>query len=175
MVLFETSELFILNNTLMSNYFNTMEKTDYEKLEQFQSERDWFAEIFQTPKKHPYDASGYTKDGRLAVIELKTRNAVLTQNNTLSGHNFNDSTVFIEEEKIASLLLQYVINDAIPLYINFLQDGTTLIWNLSTLKTLPKHFCDVTIDNKGYKGVQKTYREGLYISDAKVYKPLITA
>ena len=150
------------------DYFNANEKTDFEKLISFNDKKQFFNELYKTPEKHVYDASGRTNDNRQTAIELKSRNAVLTKNNTLSGHNFNDETAFIEDEKFTGLMLQHVINGAIPLYINFLADGNILVWNLTKLKRLPEHKV-VIIKNKGYGTMEKCYREGLFISDAKIY------
>ncbi len=151
-----------------TEYFENNEKTDFEKLCQFNNEKSFFKELAKTPEKHIYDASGRTNDGRLVCIELKSRNAVLTKENTVSGHNFNDQTVFIEDEKFTALAIQNYVNHAIPLYINFLEDGHVLVWNLSQLKREPEHITTV-IKNKGYNKMQKCYRNGLYLSDAKIY------
>lgn len=150
-------------------YFDGYERTDYEKLVSFNNERKFFNELGQTPSGHVYDASGLTNDGRLVAIELKSRNAVLTKEKTLSGRNFNDSTVYIEDEKVAGLAMANFVTGAIPLYINFLLDGTTLIWNLTKLKRMPKRIPTV-IRNMGYQSVEKCYREGLYIEDSKIYR-----
>lgn len=150
------------------NYFQMNEKTDFEKLISFNSKKQFFNELHTTPEKHVYDVSGRTNDNRQTAIELKSRNAVLTKEMTLSGHNFNDETVFIEDEKFTGLMLQHIVNGAIPIYINFLQDGHILVWNLTKLKRLPVHKT-VIIKNKGYNSIEKCYREGLYLSDAKIY------
>ena len=122
-----------------NDYFNMNEKTDFEKLVSFNNEKQFFNELYTTPEKHVYDASGMTNDDSPIAIELKSRNAVLTKEMTLSGHNFNDETVFIEDEKFTGLILQHIVNGAIPLYINFLEDGHILVWNLTKLKRLPVH------------------------------------
>ena len=153
-------------------YFNANEKTDFEKLICFNDMKQFFNELYKTPEKHVYDASGKTKDNRQTAIELKSRNAVLTNEMTLSGHNFNDETVFIEDEKFTGLMLQHIVNGAIPLYLNFLEDGHILVWNLTKLKRLPVHKT-VIIKNKGYGTMEKCYREGLYLSDAKIYSFII--
>lgn len=155
-----------------NDYFNSNEKTDFEKLISFNGKKQFFNELYKTPEKHVYDASGLTNDNRPIAIELKTRNAVLTKEMTLSGHNFNDETVFIEDEKFTGLILQHVINGAIPLYINFLEDGHILVWNLTKLKRIPVHKT-VIIRNNGYGTMEKCYREGLFISDAKIYSLFI--
>ena len=79
----------------------------------------------------------------------------------------------IEPEKSAHLFYRWVINDDIPLYINFLSDGTVLVWNLSKLKKQPVEKCDTRINNKGYKSLYKQYRDFLYVSDAIIYPKLL--
>lgn len=155
------------------NYFKKNEKTDYEKLIDFNSIKHFFNRLDKTPAKHDFDASGDTKDGRLTAIELKSRNALLTKENTVSGSNFNDNTVFIEDYKMAALLAEFVVTKAVPLYINFLSDGTVLIWNLSKLSTVPQKI-PIIIKNNGYGQMEKAYRYLLKVDDAMVYKPLIT-
>lgn len=154
------------------SYFKAKEDENIQKLSELNELKNWFKTIEPTPKGYEYDASGVTSDGRAYNVELKTRDAILTETNTVSGSNFNDDTVIIESEKVGPLLWEYNINEAIPLYINFLTDGTVLIWNLASLKVRPKHEC-IVINNKGYGKMYKGYRDYLPVGTAIIYPKLL--
>lgn len=153
-------------------FFNEKEQENIDNLNLFNELKGFFESVTKTPEGYEWDASGITVDGRVYNAELKTRDAVLTDAGTVSGINFNDSTVIIESDKAAPLLFDYLINGRLPLYINFLQDGTVLVWNLSNLKTRPTHE-PVIINNKGYSKMYKGYREYLPVSDAIIYPKLL--
>ena len=154
------------------NFFNEKEKENIDNLNLFNELKGFFESVTKTPEGHEWDASGITVDGRVYNAELKTRDAILTDVGTVSGVNFNDSTVILESDKAAPLLFDYLINGRLPLYINFLLDGTVLLWNLSNLKTRPVHE-PIIINNKGYDKMYKGYREYLPISEAIIYPKLL--
>lgn len=156
-----------------TEFFKKMETENVKRLRAFNEIKNYFKRIDSTPSGYTFDASGDTIDGRGYNVELKTRVAVLTDEGTISGVNFNDDTVMIEPEKSAHLYYRYIINGDIPLYINFLEDGTVLVWNLSKLKKQPVEKCDTRINNKGYKSLYKQYRDFLYVSDAIIYPKLL--
>jgi hypothetical protein len=62
------------------------------------------------------------------------------------------------------------INGLEPLYINFLDDGTVIIFNLNKLKKRPVKSGTMNIKSKGYKKFEVAKRQFLYISDAAIYK-----
>lgn len=155
-----------------SDFFRRKEKENIDNLNLFNELKGFFESVTKTPKGYEWDASGITVDGRVYNAELKTRDAVLTDTGTVSGINFNDSTVILESDKAAPLLFDYLINGRLPLYINFLLDGTVLLWNLSNLKTRPVHE-PIIINNKGYDKMYKGYREYLPISEAIIYPKLL--
>lgn len=155
-----------------SDFFRRKEKENIDNLNLFNELKGFFESVTKTPQGFEWDASGITVDGRVYNAELKTRDAVLTDAGTVSGVNFNDSTVILESDKAAPLLFDYLINGRLPLYINFLQDGTVLIWNLSNLKKRPIHE-PVVINNKGYDKMYKGYREYLPVSEAIIYPKLL--
>ena len=156
-----------------TDFFKKMETENVKRLRAFNEIKNYFKRIDSTPSGYTYDASGLTIDGRGYNVELKTRVAVLTDEGTVSGHNFVDNTVMIEPEKSAHLYYRYFVNGEIPLYINFLIDGSVLVWNLTKLKKVPEEKVDVKINNKGYQKLYKQYRDYLYVSDAIIYPKLL--
>ena len=156
-----------------TDFFKLKEKENIEKLVEFNDIKNFFKTVNKCPSGHTYDASGLTIDGRGYNVELKTRVAVLTDEGTVSGVNFNDETVMIEPEKSAHLYYRYFVTGAIPLYINFLLDGSVLVWNLTKLKKVPEEKVDTRINNKGYQKLYKQYRDYLYVSDAIIYPKLL--
>ena len=149
------------------------ENQDYFLLEDFNQVLK-FREMGQTPEKHTTDASGYTKDGRIANIELKQRNQTLsglTIIGTASTTNaiYTADTIYIEAHKSGDMLLDFVCEDKIPLYINFLNDGYVVLFNLSTLKHRPKKVSK-RIYSKLYESFELSKREELQLTDAWIYK-----
>ena len=150
-------------------YFEKNEKTDYEKLIRFNSKTGAFEHLFQMIEKHYYDASGITKDGRECQIELKSRNAILTDDYKISSSTFVDDNLFIEDHKASDILLEAISRRSEPLYINFLDDGHTIIFNLLRLKRRPKRYSNLKIESKGYGKMEFANRQGLYLTDAAIY------
>lgn len=78
-----------------------------------------------------YQTSATTKDGVLKavyVVEFKNR----------FNYNYTDFIIqkegsFIEPDKYAFLLQEYITKNKIPLYINLWKDGKVTIWNLKKL------------------------------------------
>ena len=67
------------------------------------------------------------------------------------------------------MMLDYVTLHQEPIYINFLKDGVVVVFNLSKLKRRP--FSESkTIKSRGYGKMEIGQREGLYLSDATIYK-----
>lgn len=149
-------------------FANEKEKKDYQLLEDFNKVLK-LIEIGRCPEKHTTDASGYTTDGRLINIELKMRNMILTNNMTLSAKTYTADTLYIEAHKTGDMLLDYVIDKQIPLYINFLQDGTVILYNLSTLKHRPNKVSK-RIYSELYQAFELAKREELRLEDAWIYK-----
>lgn len=120
-------------------------------------------------EKHTTDASGTTADGKIVNIELKQRNLTVLKDLTISGTNYTADTVYIESHKVADMLLDYVCYGMIPLYINFLNDGYVVVYNLSTLKHRPAKVAKI-IYSKLYQGFEMAKREELILEDAYIYK-----
>lgn len=138
-------------------YADKLEETDYKLLQDFNSTLK-LSELGQTPQYHHTDASGYTTDGREVNIELKKRD--------FNTDTFN--TLYIEAHKCGDLLLDYITEDKIPLYVNFCNDGV-ILFNLSKLKHRPKTF-KTKFYSELYKTMELSTREELDIKDAWVYK-----
>ena len=135
------------------------EEKDYILLKNFNKDILKLNELGRTPEHHHTDASGLTRDGQHINIELKYRNI-----------NINTySTMFLESHKAADMLLDYVTLDYVPLYINFLQDGHVIVFNLAKLKHRPETVCKY-IKSKLYDGFELAKRQMLNMGDAYIYK-----
>lgn len=70
--------------------------------------------------KDPIDTSGLTSDNRTINMEIKIRD-----------FDYNKfPSLMIETHKAYSLLYEYIQYGRIPLYVNFLTDGSALVFNL---------------------------------------------
>ena len=150
------------------------EKEGYLLLEDFNNDYMKLIELGQTPPKHTSDASGFTRDGRLLNFEIKVRNQTLVNNNTISGcstdgKTYITNTIYIESHKCGDLLLDYIVEDKKPVYINFLNDGYVVMFNLSRLKHRPEKVSK-RIYSKLYQGFELSKREELRLEDAWIYK-----
>lgn len=139
-------------------YGVTNEENDYELLLDFNSVLK-LTELGKCPEKYTTDASGYTTDGRYINLELKRRN--------ININTFN--SIYIESHKAGDMLLDYVCEKKIPLYINFLNDGHVVVYNLAELKHRPKKVAK-RIYSELYEGFELAKREELQLDDAFIYK-----
>lgn len=138
-------------------YFKTNEKTDIQLLYEFNEEHKFFDAITQTKEKEQFDAIAWHKT-RTFAVELKHRFIKLNKYKTL----------FIEDYKLAALMLEYIINKREPLYINFLHDAI-VIFNLNKLSIKPKMTIK-DIKSEGYEHIQKQERRfELNLKDAVIY------
>ena len=139
-------------------YGKTNENLDYEMLQNFNTVLK-LKDLGRTPELYHTDASGYSNSNKYINIELKRRNV-----------NINTyKTLYIEAHKAGDLLLDFVIEGKIPLYINFLQDGHVVVFNLAELKHRPEKIAK-RIESKLYEGFELAKREELLIEDAWIYK-----
>ena len=155
------------------NYFEENEKNDLRKLFELNEKAHIFKEVTPSKEKHYTDATGFTAD-RLFNIELKNRNQILLRDGRISGcsqsgKDYIDETIFIEDHKLSDMLLDWLCNGLEPLYINFLSNGWTIIYNLSKLSVRPKKYLNMKINSKGYRSMEFGNRQGLYLIDAAVY------
>lgn len=160
-----------------SKYADEKEKQGYELFEEFNPSTLKLNELSQTPKKHHSDASGYTTDGRIANLEFKIRNinliidddSIAISGCSQNGKTYTGNTLYIETHKAGSLLLDYVYEKRIPLYINFLQNDYVVIHNLTLLSGRPET-TNRTIKSTLYDSFEIGKREELKLSDAWIYK-----
>lgn len=160
----------------MENYFETNEKRDWERLIEFNCKTHLFDHIEQTNEKHHTDATGYSTnklgETRLFNIELKNRNLNLLDDGRISGCSgngiFYDNTIYVESHKVADMLLDY-IDGLEGLYINFMADGKTVIFNLNKLTKRPMKSRMMNIRSKGYGKFEMAKRQGLYLVDAAIF------
>ena len=138
-------------------YFKTNEKTDLQLLYEFNEEHKFFDSITPTKEKEQFDAIAWHKT-RTFAVELKHRFIPISRYKTL----------FIEDYKLAALMLEYIINKREPLYINFLHDAI-VIFNLNKLSIKPKMTIK-DIKSEGYEHIQKQERRfELNLKDAVIY------
>lgn len=157
-----------------TKFIEENESKDWGMLQDFNKEQHYFKGLIQREKYSTSDASGSTIDGRTFAIELKSRNQVLTNDGKISGETYDGktytaNTIFIEAHKLASLLCDYVVKGDEPLYVNFLKDGWTVLYNLAKLTTVPKKK-HLTIKSKGYGRQEGEYRFELPLKDAAIFR-----
>lgn len=151
------------------DYALKFEEKDYILLKEFNDQILHLTELGQTQKAHYTDASGYTTDGRYCNIELKYRDADLTEDLKLSAETYIVDSIFIESHKIGDMLLDYVIDKEIPLYVNFLKNDYVILYNLARLKQRPRRAVK-KIYSKLYQGFELAKREELLLTDAWIYQ-----
>lgn len=153
-------------------YYDVEEVKDYELLKLF-NEKIKLDELGQTPKKYYYDASGYTNVNQYCEIELKNRKGRYVNETTIElsrkNKTYSATTIFIEPQHYARMVDDYRFDGVVPLYINFLADGTVLVWNLSTLKKKPEWVYQTHIWDEGKQTFKDEWRVLLPITEAYVY------
>lgn len=143
----------------MKDYFETNEQQDLQLLYEFNYNTKLFQSIKPTEEKSQIDAIGKRKNREFA-IELKHRFITLEKY----------KSIMIEDYKFSGLMLEYIINHREPLYVNFLADGTVVIFNLIKLSEMPKMRIQ-NIKSEGYDKMQCQERRYLLdIKDAVIYK-----
>ena len=144
-------------------YFAHNEANDMLLLRKLSTDVGMFSTVGECEKYACSDASGITKDGRIAIVELKNRYNEI--------QDFGD--IFIESKKVAYLLLEYITKGHIPLYINFFTvDGITkhaAVWNLLNVTDF-KYYSRVRTHSRGYQSDEHRERFGLLYSDAWIYE-----
>ena len=144
-------------------YFDDNETQDMLLLRKLSSDVGMFSTVGECEKYACSDASGITKDGRIAIVELKNRYNEI--------QDFGD--IFIESKKVAYLLLEHITKGHIPLYINFFTvDGITkhaAVWNLLNVTDF-KYYARIRTHSSGYQSYEHRERFGLLYSDAWIYE-----
>ena len=155
-----------------NNYFMENEKTDFQLLEAFNEKTNLFKNLGQLEKYSMIDASGITDDCHLS-IELKRRNQILQGKKisgcTPQGKDYITDSLMVEAHKLADLLLEYIMYRRCPLYVNFLADGSTIIFNLAKLNKRPLKKNYQNIFSKGYERKENGDRFLLSLDDAIIY------
>lgn len=151
-----------MENTRNKDYFRESEKKCIDKLIDFNEGTGFFKALEQTgstkDKTVEGDASGYTADGRMVLVEMKNRNINL----------YDYETVYINAKKVAKMMLEHAINKTVPLFVAFFKNGDVAIWRLDKL-TKYKYYPCVKSFSKGYGRDEYTEQIGVYPEDAKVY------
>lgn len=142
----------------MSNYFEANEKRDYERLVQMNDRYRLFKSIRPTGKGHHTDAVAI-RDDRKFSIELKTRHCSID----------TYPTVYIEDYKLASMLLDWIVYGVEPIYINFYDDGI-VIFNLKSLKAYPGTEIKNIYSRGKEMNQQQERRYCLDLNDAVIYR-----
>ena len=144
-------------------YFDDNETNDMLLLRKLSTDVGMFTTVGECEKYACADASGITKDGKIAIVELKNRYNEI--------QDFGD--IFIESKKVAYLLLEHITKGHIPLYINFFTvDGITkhaAVWNLLNV-TDYKYYARIRTHSSGYQSYENRERFGLLYSDAWIYE-----
>lgn len=159
-------------------FFENSEEASWSNLVKFQEEYNVFTGIERTKEKWHCDSTGYTinKLGEMRKfnIEIKNRNQYLLDDGRISGctekgRPYIDETIMIESHKVGENVLDYTVGLE-TLYMNFLLDGSVLIFNLLKLKKQPLLSETMNIRSRGYGKMEMAKRMFLYISDAAIYK-----
>lgn len=151
------------------------EDEGYAKLEHFNEHFLNLQGLTRMPKNYPRcDASGITTDGTDVNVEIKVRNQILLDTNTVSGvsqynHPYTANTIFIEAHKAADLLIDYIVDGNEPIYVNFIGEHV-VVFNLRKLKRKPSRETNKDIYSKLYEGKDKGVRYGLPLEDAFIYR-----
>ena len=144
-------------------YFDDNETQDMLLLRKLSTDVGMFTTVGECEKYACTDASGITKDGKIAIVELKNRYNEI--------QDFGD--IFIESKKVAYLLLEHITKGHIPLYINFFTvDGITkhaAVWNLLNVTDF-KYYSRIRTHSRGYESDEHRERFGLLYSDAWIYE-----
>lgn len=157
------------------SYYTEEEIKDYELLNHFNNKLK-LNEMGKAPSKHYYDASGYTSTHQYVEIELKNRNGELIDNKSVRMYTaktnkpYTATTVYIEPQHYSRMKDDSEWDkNIIPLYINFLSDGSTIVWNLATLKKKPEWKYITHIWDEGKKNYKDEWRILLELEEAFIY------
>lgn len=155
---------------MSKEYAEQYELNDFNKLTAFNKKLK-LKNLKQTDVGHYCDATGEYNNKQIN-IELKSRNQNLIINNNklqIKGveKDYVDNTLFIESHKIADLLVDFIVNKSVPLYVNFL-NNCTIVFNLSKLthKPIKKH---IRAFSKWKESFEIQDRLALYLYDAYIY------
>lgn len=155
-------------------YATTKETEGYRRLMDF-NQFLHLIELGQTQTGAHTDASGYTTDGRPVNIENKVRNQTYIGDGYISGMTretqipYSANTIYIESHKVADMLMDWTCEGKTPLYVNYLNDDTVVVFNLSDLRHRPQKQ-HKRIWSRLYNAFEIADRELLSIADAFIYR-----
>lgn len=143
-------------------YHEENEAQDDELFEEFVNDTHYFKTYKRNEQYSALDYSATDIKGRGCSIELKRRNFPHTK----------FDTVYIENEKIWLMINRYEQFGYIPLYFNFYQGDTLLIFDLRKIERPDKDliYKKITIMNRGYEEKQKVWRTELPKCIATMFK-----
>ena len=161
-----------------TDFADLCEKNGYERLKDFNSYLH-LKNLAKFEKGKYKDASGVTTTGQLVNVEHKIRNQTIlfddNNNPYLVGvaretkRNYTAHTIYIEGHKAADLYFDYHALDFLPLYINYLNDGYVVVFNLTKLKYRPEKEHQ-RIWSELYQSFEIADREHLRLEDAWIYQ-----
>lgn len=154
-------------------FFETNEREGFEKLKALNDAVHLFPEVYQTPKLTDYDASATTIANNVYNIEIKIRHQVLLDDMRVSGvsnagNSYIEPSIMIESHKLASNLLHAHYDNTTPIYVNFLDDGNIIIFNLHKLRYLPQKKVTQTY-SRGYQRKEGETKFYLSMADACIF------
>jgi hypothetical protein len=157
---------------MSKNFYSVEELKDWELLQLFNDKIN-LNKLGQTPKKWYFDASGYTHLNQYTELELKNRNGVIKENyiefTKKNKDTYTATTVYIEPQHYSRMVDDYRFDGVVPLYVNFLADGSIIVWNLATLKKKPEWKWVTHIWDEGKKIYKDEWRILLDINEAFIY------
>lgn len=159
-----------------SSFYTEEENKDFELLELFNNKLK-LTELGKAPSKHYYDASGYTSTLQYVEMELKNRNGEFIDSNSVRMYTaktnkpYTATTIYIEPQHYSRMKDDSEWNkNIVPLYINFLNDNTTLVWKLNALKKKPEWKWVTHIWDEGKREYKDEWRILLPINEAYIYQ-----
>lgn len=151
--------------TRNTKFADKMEEWDFKVLQKLNEDAHIMIDLAQLPVKQCADASGVTALGSKLLIELKARSEDILKYGDL----------FIESKKVAYLLLKWLSEGFIPLYINFIGDTIgdypkkIIIFKMHKL-TDWEFYPKVKTWTELYQKYEYNERFGLKIKDAAIYE-----
>ena len=144
-----------------AKYHEDNEELDDELFQQFVNDTHIFTDYKRNEKYSSIDYSATDIKGRRCAVELKRRNFPHTKY----------ETILCECEKFWTMFNRYEQFGLIPLYINFFNNDTLLIFDLRKINNPDKDliYIKITIMNHGYEEKQTVWRIKLPTDIATLY------
>ena len=147
-----------------AKYHEENEELDDELFQQFVNDTKIFTDYKRNEKYSSIDYSATDIKGRRCLVELKRRNFPHTKY----------ETILCECEKFWTMFNRYEQFGLIPLYLNFFNNDTLLIFDLRKINNPDKDliYIKITIMNHGYEEKQTVWRVELPTDIATLYKKI---